>query len=78
MRSEFAKLSTEVETQSKDGCVDAVDTRPTVKPVTNFSAGQAICVVTSSPMSSSGVALLVVTSAPDSDGTLGLRLTYWS
>ncbi|XVV16018.1 hypothetical protein ACQP2X_17190 [Actinoplanes sp. CA-131856] len=72
LRGGFAKLSTDVEARSKEGCSDAVETRPTVKPVTRFTKGMAICTTRSG-----WVALLVVTSVPDSEGTVGLQVTFW-
>lgn len=68
----FAKVSAEVEVQSKDGCLDAVQTRPALEPISRLKVGQAICATRSD-----WVALLVVTSAPNSEGTLGLQLSFW-
>src|SRR4029453_16265396 len=54
-----ADLSTDVQTRSKAGCRDAVETRPTTKAITKFSKGDAICA-----KRFGYVALLVVTFAP--------------
>ncbi|WP_436532764.1 hypothetical protein [Actinoplanes sp. HUAS TT8] len=61
-----------IEDPTRQGCQDAVDTRPNTKPITSLKKATRICVTVYD-----GVALLEVTSAPDADGDLGLRLTYW-
>lgn len=57
IRRAFAKVSTDVETQSKAGRLDAVETHPTTSPITKLDAGQ-----TMRATQSGGVALLVITS----------------